>query len=239
VVDELSRADWLRAEQIDSRTEKAGLIKPAPIGDRSSRVLPTLQIVRPLLNVIGVPTEEVLGCRLRLKWLAKQLHVRLCRVAASFAAVALRASRHQVFPVVSPSSMARYDVIEGQATGSLPTVLAAVAVSTQDLSLAEANTRAGAMDHVHEADNRGALVGAGDRPDHASAVLQYRGLPGQDQAHCPSGVTYVERFVIPVKNQNGVAQLPLDPERAPPRVLQTLGPAWAATMISVGPDRHP
>jgi hypothetical protein len=91
-------------------------------------------------------------------------------------------------------------VIDGQALGSPPAVLAAVAIATQNLSLAETNPRARTMDHVDEADDRGTLVGARDCADDAPAILQHHSLAGQNQIDGPPRITDVERFVIPVEH---------------------------------------
>jgi hypothetical protein len=62
-------------------------------------------------------------------------------------------------------------MIDGEAFRPTSAVLTAIVIAAQNLPLAEADTRVGAMNHVDKANDRWALISPGDRTDYAPAVL--------------------------------------------------------------------
>jgi len=102
---------------------------------------------------VHVPSEDVGSGGRWFGWNSQQVHLNLIEGPTPFAVVAAWASSHQIIPGVLSTQTSRDDVIHCQVSTVLPTILADVIVSAQDLTLGEADTGAGAAHHLLQTDN--------------------------------------------------------------------------------------
>jgi len=165
--------------------------------------LPAFEIGSPILINSQMRAKQIGGvCR----WFARdahQDHARLPQRPPPFSQVACGASRHEVGPTVVAPSVARGNVVNREVTRVRAAILAHVLISPKDLSLAEADSWARPLDHVAEADHRGAGDGNPHRADHPSAIEQHLRLAGKQQADGAASGNHVERLEVRVKDQHG------------------------------------
>ncbi len=115
-------------------------------------------------------TEEVIGSGAGLCRFALEVHLRLLRVAPAFAAVAGRAGGDQIIPFVSAAFVAGDDVINGEVLCLSSAVLTGVVVAPENFALGKFDSRARALDHVFETDDRRRGVGEPSRADMSAPI---------------------------------------------------------------------
>ena len=130
--------------------------------------------------------------------------MRLSQRAATFLQVARRARGNQIGPIVLAASVAGHDMIDRQPTCLGAAVLAAVAISAKDLSLAEPDSGARASNHVAEANDRRSWIGLANCVDETASVEHHLGLALVQKPKSAPRSAHIERFEVRIQNKNGL-----------------------------------
>jgi hypothetical protein len=129
------------------------------------------------------------------------MHVCLFDGAPSFTMVTMWACSHQIVPGMLASQVTRYDMIYGEISYVLATILAGEVISTQDFSLGKFHSRPRAMDHLFQAYNRWARKNLPNGLDLTTSVQNQAGFSIDDQSDSTTGIADVNRLKISVKHQ--------------------------------------